>query len=154
MQDFEPKYAICVSVFASAEGNPQASSVWVKYLCMYEAQGCLRALALAPLCLNASHAKRPFLSFKTSTPLVSPSPFVDHLGEKKAVFSGGTRLTLAFCKHGGWFQRGLEKARVTHADGEMPQLIFATALNEPSCSRQTVPGRCAAVQTRHVNRTM
>lgn len=44
------------------------------------------------------------------------------------------------------FQRGLEKAGVTHADTEMLQLIFATALNEHGSNRRIVPGRCSAVQ--------
>lgn len=41
------------------------------------------------------------------------------------------------------FQGGLQKAGVTHADIEMPQLIFATGLNEHGGLGQTVPGRCS-----------
>lgn len=85
---------VCLSAFA--EGDTQAarlaSSLWIKRLCIYEAQGCLCALALAPLCLNASHAKRPFPSPCVSITLCWPS------GEKKAMFSGGTQLTLVACR--------------------------------------------------------
>lgn len=119
---------------------------------MYEAQACLCALALAPLCLNASHAKRPFPSFKTSTPLVSPSLFVDHLGGKKGnVFRGHPA-------HTGLLSirlMMLEKAGVTLADTEMLQLIFATALNEHGSNRVDRARqmlRCS--NTGHVNGAM